>query len=238
MSIIAKIRRGEGPVWGRLKQLAKAILLFHIPVNRLTRPLFRACYSMHVTVRETWYWLWRFFWNEPLFRSMCESVGDSFYMEDLPYMHGRGRIIIGNGVRLSGRSSIGFGRPIDGELPLLQIGDRSFIGHKCGFNIGKAVKIGNDCLLASGVHCFDMDGHPLDAAQRRSGMPTPIDNIKPISIGNDVWIGHSAIIMKGVTIHDRAIIGARSVVAKDVPPDTIVAGNPARVIAQIDLPTA
>jgi acetyltransferase-like isoleucine patch superfamily enzyme len=237
MSWIVKLRRGEGPFWGRLKRTAQATLAFHLPVNTLTRPLFRACYKLHVVIRETWIWGQRFFWNEPLFRSQCESIGPGFQMEELPYIRGAGRIRIGAGVRLSGKSSIGFGRPAP-DRPELVIGDRTFIGHDCGFNIGKSVRIGSHCLLAVGVQIFDMDGHPLDAARRRAGEPVPVETIAPVIIGDDVWIGNGAAILKGVRVGDRAIVAARSVVTRDVPPDTIVAGNPARVVKELAAPSA
>jgi acetyltransferase-like isoleucine patch superfamily enzyme len=229
MSWVANLRRGEGPFWGRAKRAARAVLAFHVPVNALTRPAFRLCYRFHVLVRETWVWARRFFWNEPLFRSQCESVGAGFQMEELPYIQGRGRIVLGSGVRLSGKPSITFGRPAP-ELPELVIGDDTFIGHGCGFNVGRSIRIGRHCLLATGVHVFDMDGHPLDAACRRDGEPTPPETITPVVIGDDVWIGNGAVVLKGVTVGDRAIVAARAVVTQDVPPDTVVAGNPARVI--------
>src|SRR5215211_5630824 len=108
MSLMSKLRRGEGPVWGRLKRAARAVLSFHLPVNRLSRPVFRLLYGVHVAVRETVIWARRFFWNEPLFRSQCERVGERFQMEELPYLQGDGRIVIGSGVRLSGRPSVHF----------------------------------------------------------------------------------------------------------------------------------
>ena len=227
--MLEKLRRGEGPFWGRLKRTAKAVLSFHLPVNGLTRPFFRLCYRAHVFVRETWIWTRRFFWNEPLFRSQCESVGGRFQMEELPYVTGVGRIVIGSGVRLSGKPSFSFGRPSP-DRPELVIGDDTFIGHACSFSVGRSVRIGRHCLLAADVSVFDMDGHPLDADRRRAGEPTPPDAIAPVVIGDDVWIGNGSLILKGVTIGDRAIVAARSVVTKDVPPDAIVAGNPARVV--------
>lgn len=233
MSWLTKIRRGEGPFWGQLKRSAVAVLTFHIPVNGLTRPIFKGLYRLHVTIRESWIWVRRFFWNEPLFRSQCEVVGRGLRIEELPYIHGNGRIVIGAGVRLSGKSSISFGRPIAGKIPQLAIGDQSFVGHGCGFNIGRSIQIGRHCLLAGGVQLFDMDGHPLDAGDRRNGIPTPPEGIAPIVIGDDVWIGAGAFIFKGVTIGDRAIISARAVVTKDVPADVVVAGHPARVVIRL-----
>jgi len=88
-------------------------------------------------------------------------------------------------------------------------------------------------LLATGVRVFDFDGHPLDAERRRRYEPTPAEGIRPVIIGDDVWIGTGAIILKGVTIGDRAIVGAGAVVAKDVPADVVVAGNPARLVKHL-----
>lgn len=139
---------------------------------------------------------------------------------------------MGARVRLSGKSSVIFG-PGGAEAPELSVGDDSFIGHGCGFHVGRAVRIGRHCLLASGVQVFDMDGHPTDAARRRAHEPTPPEAIAPVWIGDDVWIGSGALILKGVTVGDRSIVAARSVVTKDVPPDTVVAGNPARVVSTL-----
>jgi acetyltransferase-like isoleucine patch superfamily enzyme len=232
MSWVAKLRKGEGPFWGQMKRTAKAALSFHLPVNGLTRPFFRLCYRAHVFVREAWIWACRFFWNEPLFRSQCESVGPGIQMEELPYLHGRGRIVIGDRVRLSGKSTIGFGRPAD-VVPEFVVGDGAFIGHQCSFSITRSVRIGRHCLLAGGVQVFDMDGHPIDAAERRSGMPTPGSGVAPVVIGDDVWIGSRAMILKGVAIGDRAIVAAGAVVSKDVPADVVVAGNPARIVKEL-----
>lgn len=233
MSWVVKLRRGDGPVWGRLKRLARAVLGFHIPVNAWTRSTFRLLYGFHVLVRETWIWFRRFFWNEPLFRSQCESVGERLQIEELPYIQGSGRMVLGSGVRLSGKSSITFGRP-EPTLPELLIGDGSFIGHGCGFHIAKSIRLGRHCLIASGAVVYDMDGHPTDALRRRAGEPTPPEAIAPVVLGDDVWVGTGATILKGVTVGDRAIIAARAVVTSDVPPDCIVAGNPARIVKHVN----
>jgi acetyltransferase-like isoleucine patch superfamily enzyme len=231
MSWIAKLKRGEGPFWGPLNRCARSVLAFHIPVNSITRPLVRVLYRVHVTIRETWIFAKRFFWNEPLFRSQCDTVGDGLRMEELPYIQGRGTIRLGERVRLSGQPQISFGRMLsDGQLPVLTIGNNTFVGHHCGFNVGRAVTIGDNCLLATNVTIYDQDGHPLDADRRRAGESTPPEQIMPVTIGNDVWIGAGSVILKGVTIGDRAIIAARSVVTKDIAADAIAAGNPAKVI--------
>ena len=154
-------------------------------------------------------------------------------MEQMPYLLGPGRIFLGDNVSLSGKSSFGFSsRHID--APTLTIGNGTFLGHNCAINVGKSVTIGNHVLIAGGVRISDFDGHPVDALDRRNGLTTPSDAVAGVVIGDDVWIGHGAIILKGVHIGARAIVGARSVVTKDVPSDTIVAGNPARFVKSID----
>lgn len=232
MKWIAKIRRGEGPLWSRLKNAARFCLSIHVPVVGVSRPVFRVLYRGHVFVRELFIWAARFFWYEPLFRSQCESVGPGFQMESLPYLQGKGRIVIGGAVRLSGKSTIAFGSRAE-ALPELVIAEGSFIGHQCAFNIGRSIRIGKHCLLAGGVRVFDMDGHPIDAAARRNGEPTPPEGIRAVVLGDDVWVGAGATILKGVTIGDRAIVAAGSVVTRSVPCDTVVAGNPARVVKSL-----
>jgi len=206
------------------------IMGIHLPINRVTRPMFCFLYRLHIILRELMISLCRFFYYEPLFRSQCDHVGQGFRMEQLPYIQGKGRIIIDDNVQFSGKPSITFSRAVVDELGVLRVGEGTFVGHACGFNIGKNISIGRNCLLSTGVHCYDLDGHPLDANSRRAGEPTPTECILPIEIGDDVWVGNGAIILKGVHVGDRAIVAARSVVTNDVPSGAIVAGNPARQI--------
>ena len=234
MSIAVKIRRGEGAFWGTVKRAALAVLSFHLPATGVFRVLFGALYHLHVAGREGLIWLLRFFWYEPLFRSQCDAVGRQFQMEQLPYLAGRGSIVIGDGVQLSGKSSIGFSNRAH-ERPKLSIGDRSYIAHGCSFAVAQSISIGRHCLIAGGVTVRDFDGHPLDAERRRRLEPTPVEAIAPVVIGDDVWIGQGATVLKGVSIGARAIVASQAVVTKNVPADVIVAGNPARIVKSLPL---
>jgi acetyltransferase-like isoleucine patch superfamily enzyme len=235
MSIAVKLRKGEGPFWGTLKRVARSVLHFHLPVSRWNRPIFGLLYRSHVVVRESVAWALRFFWFEPLFRSQCAEIGDDFRMEQLPYITGRGRIVIGRAVRLSGKPSLGFSNRLD-DPPELVIGDGTFIGHGCSINVAKSVRIGKHCLIAGGVRISDFDGHPIDARRRRENEPTPADTISRVVIGDDAWLGTESVILKGVTVGERSIVGTGSVVTKDVPPDVVVAGCPARVVKRLASP--
>jgi acetyltransferase-like isoleucine patch superfamily enzyme len=152
----------------------------------------------------------------------------------LPAIGGQGRIILGDDVRLSGQISFAFLNRWD-DAPELVIGDHTFIGHGCAISVGSSVRIGKHCLLAGGVGVADYDGHPTDAMLRRTSS-APRESIKPVVIGDDVWIGACSRILKGVSIGDRSIIAAGSIVTKSVPPDVIVAGNPARVVKYLAEP--
>jgi acetyltransferase-like isoleucine patch superfamily enzyme/glycosyltransferase involved in cell wall biosynthesis len=235
IDIAVNIRRGQGRVWGTLKGLAHRVLTSHLPVTGVMKPLFGALYGLHVLVRESIAWGLRFFWYEPLFRGQCVAVGEGFQMEQLPYIAGRGRIAIGSRVRLSGKSNFGFSNRL-GQDPSIDIGDGTFVGHDCSFGVAEAVRIGKNCLLAGGVSVRDFDGHPTDAHERRAHRPTPPEAIRPVVIGDDVWIGAGAIILKGVTIGERSIVGAGAVVTRDVPADSVVAGNPAQIVRRLDAP--
>jgi acetyltransferase-like isoleucine patch superfamily enzyme len=237
MNLIVKLRRGEGPFWGNLKRLIKKVRTFHVPVFWMTRPLFALLYLVHVGFGRALAGLVRFFWSEPLFRSQCTSVGSAFRMVDLPYLDGNGRIVIGDHVTLDGRLSFVFGNRT-GTLPQVVIGDHTYVGYGCSFTASCSISVGKHCLLAGGVQVSDYDGHPVDAALRRCGAPTPPEGVRPVTIGDDVWIGTGVLILKGVNVGDRSIIGAGAVVTRDVPADTVVAGNPARIVKQLVVPAA
>lgn len=90
------------------------------------------------------------------------------------------------------------------------------------------VKFGDNVFIAPncGFYCA---GHPLDPAQRRAGL----EYARPITVGNDVWIGAGVSVLPGVTIGDNCVIGAGSVVTRDIPANSVAVGNPCRVIKHI-----
>ena len=90
-----------------------------------------------------------------------------------------------------------------------------------------SVTVGADTYIASGVSISDCHGHVLDAERRAAGER---DEPLPIQIGNRVWIGLNAVILKGVTIGDDTVVGAGSIVSRSLPPRTVCAGSPARAV--------
>ena len=90
------------------------------------------------------------------------------------------------------------------------------------------VRIGDNVFIAPNVGIYTA-GHPLDVAQRNQGL----EYARPVTIGNNVWIGAGVSILPGVTIGDGVVIGAGSVVMKDIPAGMLAVGNPCRVIREI-----
>jgi maltose O-acetyltransferase len=109
----------------------------------------------------------------------------------------------------------------------IELGERVFFNFNCTVLDVCAVRIGSFTLFGPGVHIYT-PLHPLDAQLRRSQ-----EYGKPVEIGSDVWVGGGAIILPGVRIGARAVIGAGSVVTRDVPEGAFAAGNPCRVIRTI-----
>ena len=210
------------------------LLYFSIPVpNRWVAAPFKVVYWIHVMVAECGRWLLKVFYYEPLFRSRCAVVGKRISLERLPYINGIGRLIIGNRVTLSGQLDVLFSNELT-AIPELTIGDETYIGHACVIQMAERVTIGSHCYLAGGTLIYDLDGHSFDYLKRRELAPCDRESICPVTIEDDVWIGARAIILKGVKIGARSIIGAGSVVVREIPPDSIAAGVPAKVIGHVD----
>ncbi len=112
----------------------------------------------------------------------------------------------------------------------VSLGERFYANVSCVFLDCAPISIGDGVLLGPAVHLYAAT-HSLDAETRRRGLEYAL----PISIGDDVWIGGRAIVLPGVAIGDRAVVGAGSVVTRDVPADAVVAGNPARVIRRLEV---
>lgn len=110
----------------------------------------------------------------------------------------------------------------------ITIGDNFYANHGLTILDGCPVKIGNNVFLGPNVGIYTAS-HPISAKVRRMGL----EYGKPITIGNDVWIGGGSIINPGVNIGNNVVIGSGSVVTKDIPDNVVAAGNPCKIIREI-----
>ena len=111
----------------------------------------------------------------------------------------------------------------------IRLGRNVFINYNCVFLDCAPIDIGDDLQMGPAVQLYTAE-HPLDPEVRRSGL----EYARPIRIGRNVWIGGGAGILAGLTIGEDSVVGAGSIVTRDVPPGCVVAGNPARVVRSIE----
>ncbi len=121
----------------------------------------------------------------------------------------------------------------DREHAIIKIGDNTRINGAC-LHAYNRIEIGKNCLIAANVQILDASGHELSFEDPSDRINTSSEG-KPILIEENVWIGLNAIILSGVRIGKGSVIGANTVVSKDVPPMVVFAGNPGKVVKKVDL---
>ncbi|RQV05566.1 sugar O-acetyltransferase [Burkholderia cenocepacia] len=109
----------------------------------------------------------------------------------------------------------------------MKLGRNVFVNQNCTFYDLGGLEIGDDVMIGPNVSLIT-SGHPVEPSRRRDGVVA-----KPIVIERNVWIGAGATIIGGVTIGENAVVAAAAVVTRDVPPNTLVGGNPAKIIRSI-----
>jgi len=145
---------------------------------------------------------------------------------------GQGRIVFGANVVVGWEQSPGFLSGysyVEARNPGSEVtfGEDTHLNNGVTFaSEGPGIAVGRRCLIGSGVHVYDSDFHSLDAERRRDAPP----RMGRVDIGDDVFIGTNALVLKGVTVGSRSVVGAGAVVIEDVPPGAVIAGNPAKVV--------
>jgi acetyltransferase-like isoleucine patch superfamily enzyme len=136
-------------------------------------------------------------------------------------------------VRLGRWSWLGHGTKIRCHEGVVEIGAKTVLGQECTISAYQHVSIGRECVIADRVMLIDFD-HGVVEVER----PIRLQGIykRDVRVGNNVWIGYAACILRGVTIGDNAIVGTNAVVTTDVPANAVVGGVPARVIRMREAP--
>ena len=163
-----------------------------------------------------------------LFARRLSSDGIAFIGPRVTLQIGRrGRIELGRW------SWLGHGTKIRCHEGLVSIGAKTVLGQECTISAYQHVSIGRECVVADRVMLIDFDHGAVEVER-----PIRLQGIykRDVRVGNNVWIGYGACVLRGVTIGDNAIIGTSAVVTRDVPPNAVVAGVPARVIRMREAP--
>jgi acetyltransferase-like isoleucine patch superfamily enzyme len=174
--------------------------------------------------------LWRYLW-----RRLLTPAGRR-WRSDGPFFLGRGLEL-----KIEPRGEIRFGRFVwigDGTKircheGAVEIGDKTVMGQECTISAYQRVRIGNECVIADRAMFIDFD-HGIVEVER----PIRLQGIykRDVEVGNNVWIGYGACILRGVSVGDNSVIGTNSVVTKDVPANAVVGGIPARIIRVREAP--
>lgn len=177
----------------------------------------------------------RILYYQPLFELLCAEVGEGVRMEltpdsKLPVVDNC-ELVLGDRVRFNARATFQ-GARLAPSKPRIEIGADTYLGSRLVLRAGLGIRIGKHVTIASSVVMSGDPGHPLDPIARRTE-PAPQADLRQIDIGDDVWIAEGVTILGGVKIGDGAVVGAHSVVTKDVPARCVVAGNPARLIKEL-----
>jgi acetyltransferase-like isoleucine patch superfamily enzyme len=168
-------------------------------------------------------------------RRFLTPVGYRIRLEGMLFLGRRVTLQVGHDARIRfGRWVwIGDGTKIRCHEGEVRIGDKTVLGQDCTISAYQHVSIGEQCILADRVMLIDFD-HNVAEVER----PIRVQGIykRDVRVGSNVWIGFGAQILRGVSVGDNAIVGAGSIVTKDVPANAVVGGAPARLIRMRDAP--
>jgi len=176
--------------------------------------------------RLFWRWLWR---------RILTPAGHRWRTDGPVFLGRRLELTIGRGARVKfGRFVwIGDGTKIRCHEGEVEIGAKTVLGQECTISAYQRVRIGEQCVIADRAMFIDFD-HGVVEVER----PIRMQGIykRDVEVGNNVWIGYNACVLRGVKVGDNSVIGTNAVVTKDVPANAVVAGVPARVIRMREAP--
>lgn len=223
---ILKIKRKQSPFYSFLYRLGWMYYGFNMPYIKLIHLPLYYIDSVAKSVLER---MMDVFWRGPLFKARCEQVGKNLRLpNEIPLINGSNlKIYVGNNVTI-GRVTFSSSKIFDEAV--LRIGSNTSINYGTNISITKEVIIGDNCMISGWCLIMDSDDHPISPLKRLKKLSVEKEEVSPVIIGNNVWIGAYSAVLKGVTIGNNSIIGTHSVVTEDVPPNCLYAGVPAKLV--------
>lgn len=191
---------------------------------------------MRKDLRPWWvkksYLKFRHWYTEYYLRPECDSLGPHHTVMKPWYVN-----ISGNNIHI-GKSFTAIGEQMhqveigvwgrEDGLGRIEIGDCVLMSPGSRLSASDEIVIGDGVMLANGAYVTDSDWHMIYDRTNRD------ERVTPVHIGKNVWLGDHATVLKGVTIGENSVVAARAVVTRDVPANVVVAGNPAKVIKELD----
>jgi acetyltransferase-like isoleucine patch superfamily enzyme len=227
--LILSVKRAESPPAKIAHDLYRWLERWRVPENEMTRTLYRTLYYAHDMYEEARELIGGKLVFEPMVRARVHSVGVGTRFTALPYITGHAKITIGDYCTFN-YFKVDTGRFVD--EPELIIGNRCYFSTGVIFSVNQRIVLGDHVGVAAGCVISDSGNHPSDAEARARGELMGADEIAPVTIADNVWIGRNCQIHKGVTIGRGAVIAGGSVVVSDVPEGALAMGVPARFVKQ------
>jgi acetyltransferase-like isoleucine patch superfamily enzyme len=170
----------------------------------------------------------RWAWLKLRWRGRLQTDGLCFVGPGVTLEIGKGAVI-----RLGRWSWIGHGTKIRAHEGMVEIGAKTVLGQECTISAFKHVSIGRECIVADRVMLIDFD-HGVVEVER----PIRLQGIykRDVRVGHNCWIGYGACILRGATVGDNSIVGTGTVVTRVLPPGSVSAGAPARILRMRDEP--
>jgi acetyltransferase-like isoleucine patch superfamily enzyme len=170
----------------------------------------------------------RWAWLKLRWRGRLQTDGICFVAPDVKLEIGRDAVL-----RLGRWSWLGHGTKIRVHEGECEIGAKTVLGQECTISAFQHVSIGRECIVADRVMLIDFDHGVVEVERpiREQGIYK-----RDVRVGNNVWMGYGACVLRGVTIGDNAVVGTSAVVTKSLPENAVAAGVPARVIRMREAP--
>lgn len=229
-SFLMDVRAQKTPFHAWLYKTVKKLKMARIPFPRFYGALLFHAWGFLLVV---WRRFKQIFFYDAMLRYRCKHVGKGVYFEStFPLIMGYGDIYLGDRLGISGHVTLIASYKANLN-PTIEIGEDVYLGYGTFLSCADRITIGNRVLIAQGVSIFDNNNHPIDPMARARHQAIGKIDFSPVIIEDDVWIGAKAVVSKGVTVGRGSVVAMESVVTRDVPPMTVVAGNPARVVKKI-----
>ncbi|GAB7024014.1 acyltransferase [Salidesulfovibrio brasiliensis] len=236
-AIKKRVKARETPFYDRLYRIAMGVRGLSFPV---IGPLHRFLYKEWVFRRTVWHDFWRKAYYEPMFKSQCAEVGSNFRMQyagnGSTTILGRLEIRLGSHVTMFDNTF--FSGIISDERPRLTIGDHNYLAPLCRIVVAREVTIGNWNLVGCRF-IADNSGHPVSDVEARltsgGGLPSA-KSIKPVRIGDFCYLATQTVVYPGTTVGDGVVAQIGTHLCGNIPPFTLVGGNPMRIIGKLPIP--
>lgn len=223
-------KTSDKPLARSVRLLRRIVLNFELPNLGVIGKLL---YTLHCSITHVFGHISRVFYYTPLFKSRLKSQAKRLYLYGgIPAVLGALEIEMGEDVELAARTTLA-GRSLSNPTPLLKVGNEVVIGWHNKISVGSRVILEDKTYLAGGCHLVGYPGHSLDPKARADRLPDSDDQCGEIILKRNVWLGSNVTVLAGVTIGENTVVGAGSVVTKDLPANVLAAGVPAKVIKSL-----